>query len=65
MYLVMIINRAEIARKQFLSSDKLSVMIAEMKRKFKDKIPRGEEPQFYLVNVPSVMNSFVRLNGRA
>lgn len=61
MYLVMIVDGTEIARKNYLPADKLSEMIAKMKKEYSSKIGEGKEPQFYLVNIPSAINSFKSL----
>ena len=59
----MVIDGVEIAKRQFLSGDKLSVVISELNKEFKDKIQR-KEPKFYLINVPSAINTFESLMGR-
>lgn len=62
MFLIMRLDGTEIARKPFSSSDKLSDLITALKKEYKDHIEKtGVEREFYLENVPSVINTFKSL----
>jgi hypothetical protein len=56
----MVIDGVEVARKSFLSCDRLSALISEMKKERKIK-NEDKEPTFYLEDVPSGINSFKSL----
>lgn len=59
MYLVMVVEGVEVAKKPVLHCDKLSQLISELKKEYPVK---EKEPKFYLVNVPSVINTFKSLS---
>ena len=59
MFLIMRLAGVETARKPFGSGDKLSEQILNLKKEYKADIEKaGVEPEFYLENVPSVINGF-------
>jgi hypothetical protein len=63
MFLILRINGVEIARKPFGNGDKLSELILLLKKEYKAQIEKaGAEPEFYLENVPSAINTFKSLN---
>ena len=59
MYLIMVVEGIGVAKKSFLHCDKLSQLISELKKEYPVK---GQEPKFYLVNVPSAINTFKSLS---
>lgn len=64
MYLVMRLNGQELERELFLPGLKISEVMKALRKKYKVEIEKtGQDPEFFLKNVPSSVNG-LKVEGR-